>query len=50
MNWTQNDLELYLSRDPKPHNQYDSEFKLWKLLFDNTNRGAFYNFIKQIFK
>jgi len=50
MNWIQNDLELYLSRDPKPHNQYDSEFKLWKLIFDNTNRGAIYNFVKKVFK
>lgn len=50
MNWTQNDLELYLTRDPKPHDQYDSEFKLWKFIFDNTNKGAIYNFIKKIFK
>lgn len=50
MNWTQNDLDVYLSRDPKSHNEYDSEFKFWKLIFDNSNRGAIYNFIKKIFK
>ena len=50
MNWAQNDLDVYLSRDPKPHNEYDSEFELWKLIFDNTNKGAIYNFIKKIFK
>lgn len=50
MNWTQNDLDVYLSRDPKSHNEYDSEFKFWKFIFDNSNRGAIYNFIKKIFK
>jgi len=50
MNWTQNDLDVYLSRDPKSHNEYDSEFKFWKLIFDNSNRGSIYNFIKKIFK
>lgn len=50
MNWTQNDLGLYLTRGSKPHNKYNSEYKLWKLIFDNTDRGLIYYFIKKLFK
>jgi len=49
MKWSQQDLELYISRAPKSHNEYKSEFKLWKTIFDNNNRGLIYKTIKNIF-
>jgi N-acetyl sugar amidotransferase len=50
MNWTNIQLNEYLNRSPKAHTLYKSEFKFWKLIFDNTNRGLLYNKLKRIFK
>ena len=50
MNWTNMQLNEYLNRSPKAHTLYKSEFKLWKLIFDNSNRGVLYNKLKRAFK
>jgi N-acetyl sugar amidotransferase len=50
MNWTDSQLNEYISRPQKNHYLYPSEINLWNFFFKNRDRSKFYHFLRNFVK